>query len=555
MPSASEKELRAPVPRAHLLCLLLIFLGQAAANYIWLQSDRQPPLWDMALHQSIGLRYGDIYVGNDNPGTGGWWAVSGAYPPLYHHLLAAAFLLGRDSDAATLANVPATLLLIFGTYLLGRRWFSAPTGLLAALLLVCFPYMAWISRETVIDYTMAALVLWTLIALEASEGFSRKGASLWTGVLLAGCALTKWIAPFFLALPVLMARCRKMPEVDRQADNAAGSAGAESFAPVLHPRTVNLVDAILAAGGISLLWYFPKLPEIMDFLRRNTAVGAAEGEPPVFSLQSLVYYLRLAEGQQLHLLFSAMALAGFLYAWFHHRESFFKILGWIASGYVVLTLLRTKDPRFSLPLLPALAVLAVCWIEGIRPSLPRRLSYAFFAAAAIGSFLLASFGCRYLPREILLAEGYQGSFRWDWKLYSQDYFGLLGAPSEVPWPQQEILERVGTSLPGNRRGKLALVPDFPRFNHENLRLAALLAKRPIEVLRLGSLHGGGEEALQQSDFILVSESGQGMEWSTRGSREVTQYILDRPERFTVDSFYTLPDGIHLRLYRRKEPAR
>jgi len=540
------------IPWRHWVCLALILLGHTAANGYWLAVDRQPPLWDMALHQSIGIRYLDYYTGAGLQEKESWWDISGAYPPLYHHFLAFVFLFGRGSDTAVLGNTALIAMLLLGTYVLGRRWFSPAVGLLAAICLVCFPYMAWISRETVIDNAMAAVVLWTLIILDRCRGWKQRGHTLIFGALIASGAMTKWISPVFLALPAMYswwkarsaaAATNRFPETT-DSSRAAGN--------LVRPLTAagrNLLDAAILSFALVLLWYGRKLPEILEFLRRNTLVGAAEGEPPVFSMASALYYLRLLEGQQLHAFFFLLAAAGAVYAWFRRRDSWKFLMLWIFSGYIGLTLLRTKDPRFSLPLLPAMAILCACWTEGISFRIRRGMVRGAIILAALGIFWLSSFGWDSIPREVVLVKGYQGALSWDWKLYSQDYFGLLGPPRPQIWPQEEILLRVKKNVVAGEIRQLGIVPDFPRFNHENLRLHALLSRWPIRVQRLGSLEGGGAERLAQMDFLLVAEGKQGMEWSTRENEKVNGYIFARPQQFVIDSFYTLPDGTHLRLYR------
>jgi hypothetical protein len=167
----------------------------------------------------------------------------------------------------------------------------------------------------------------------------------------------------------------------------------------------------------------------------------------------------------------------------------------------------------------------------------------------LGIFLLSSFGWKAVPREALIGKGYQGGYSWDWKWYAQDYFGILGPPRTEVWPQEEILLHVMKGASGKASWQIGIVPDFPRFNHENLRLEALLHRWPLGIHRIGSLAAGGDQRLSQMDYLIVAEGKQGMEWSTKENEIINGYIFARPQRFVIDSFYKLPDGISLRLYR------
>jgi 4-amino-4-deoxy-L-arabinose transferase-like glycosyltransferase len=515
-----------------LLLLNFLALAHTTATWLWLRWDNQPPLWDMALHQTSGLQFHDLYSGNALATTvqDGWLSVTGAYPPFYHHLLAAAFGLGRDHHLAVWANLPATLMLIFGTYFLGCRLFSRSVGLLGAVVVMGFPYVAWMSRESIIDYTLAAVVLGAILVLDRSEGFSHRWPSLGFGLLAALSALTKWIGPVFLVVPALWCLLRKN---DLAWDR----------------RLRNFLDATILGGAVTLAWYLPKLPQILAFLRANMVIGAAEGEPPVFSFQGAIYYLRLLEGEQIHGFFFLACLVGVAFVVRRRSVSGAFLLLWLAGAYLGLTLLRTKDPRFTLPYLPAVALLCVCWVPGLKRAVLRRAASTLLVLLSVGHFALVSFGWDALPGEVLIARGYQGSFSWDWRLYSQRYQGLVGPPLTAEWPQRQILEMLTSDLPEGETINVGVVPDLPRFNHENLRLEARLLRLPVEVVRVSQLGPGGRGLPGSLDFLIVSEGDQGMEWTTESNTLINAYVFARPDDFAILGFAVVPGGPALRIYR------
>ena len=63
-------------------------------------------------------------------------------------------------------------------------------------------------------------------------------------------------------------------------------------------RTFNLIAATGIAAGGAGIWYLPNLPRLFRYFFENAQIGAREGEPPVISFQSFIYYLRLLEGYQ-----------------------------------------------------------------------------------------------------------------------------------------------------------------------------------------------------------------------------------------------------------------
>src|SRR5262249_48835498 len=118
-------------------------------------------------------------------------------------------------------------------------------------------------------------------------------------------------------------------------------------------RIRGVIEALILTVAIAGVWYIPNLSRLVAYFGENAKIGAAEGEPPVFSFQSFIYYLRLLEGYQLYAILFLMTIAGLAIAL--RKRLLRDPLLWAAmvgGGWLVVTLLRTKDPRFSMPLLP-----------------------------------------------------------------------------------------------------------------------------------------------------------------------------------------------------------
>src|SRR5262249_5173554 len=161
------------------------------------------------------------------------------------------------------------------------------------------------------------------------------------------------------------------------------------------------------------------------YFAENAAIGAEEGEPPILSVQSFVYYLRLLEGYQLFaLLFLVAAISGFQ-CW---RRKLLTDGAFVATalggGWFVLTLLRTKDPRFPMPLLALVAVVCGAALAAWRPSRGALVCKTALLFLLGFQAYAANFGIRWLPEEVVIARGYQGTLRWDWNLYLQHYFHI-----------------------------------------------------------------------------------------------------------------------------------
>src|SRR5437867_2702241 len=306
------------------------------SNAVWLLRDTRPPVWDMALHQSYALNY---WPGEDNrvPPLQSQ-ARSGNYPPFVHLVIAFFYLMFHPGPhIAVLANIPATFLLLWGVYQLALDLAGGAAARWACFITTVIPYLMWFSRETVLDYWLSAWVVAGLAVLWRTEGFQRRGRCLALGFIFALGLLTKWLFAGFVFFPVLYVLMRH--RVWRDAE-----------------RLVNFADSALIAGVLSAVWYVPNLPRLIPYFLENARVGEREGEPPVLSFQSWIYYLRLLEGYQL---FAILFVIVLLSVYWVYRKGLLSdgpyLTIAVAGGWRTMTIVRTIDLRFALSLLGLLA--------------------------------------------------------------------------------------------------------------------------------------------------------------------------------------------------------
>jgi hypothetical protein len=221
----------------------------------------------------------------------------------------------------------------------------------------------------------------------------------------------------------------------------------------------------------------------------------------------------------------------------------------IGGGWLVMTLLRTKDPRFTMPLLGLLAILPGAWIQSWRRGWPARVSKAALLCFVAAQAYVTNFGLRWLPQQMIIARGYQGSLAWDWNLYSQHYFHVLGPPRRENWRQDEILRRAAehARLTGSELS-LAVVPDLPRFNAANFGLYARLGGIDARVDHPQSAEKA-TGAFDLYSYAVMKEGDQGMPWTTSTNALLNKVIVDDPRTFDLLGLYPLPDGDSARLYR------
>lgn len=482
------------------------FLYLVIANAIWIARDTRPPFWDMAYHQTGALRIYDAFASMGIAAIGAVPRLSGLYPPLYHSVVAIFYaVFGKTVDAAQWANVPAIALLFIATYGLGRTVLKPTPAAAAAVLVNFYPILLWLSRETLIDYwltSMVALAMWLLV----------RKRMIAFGIVCGLGMLTKPTFAFFLVLPAVWF-ARK-----------------------------NLKDAAIAAGIAAVIasyWYVGSLSAMAQLLAINAAGGANEGDPGRFSLQAVIFYIRALEGYQLFLpLFIAFIAGGVLLAR-KFDEAWAPIVLWIAGGWLGLMLFQNKDPRYSAPLLPAIALITAKIFERKEVLIAVLIPFLLF------QHYLVSFGIRQLPERIVLARGIEGPLSWHWNMYTQTYFDLWGKPMREDWQIGKVLEKV--SAPNGRPVRVGMIPDIPRFDLQAFQFYITLSKLPVTVNRLAIFDRGG---IENNDYILLSENDQG--WAPNYSHDlnsINQYILGHPESFHIVETFPLPNRDVIRLYK------
>jgi len=488
------------------------FLYLAVANLIWISRDTRPPFWDMAYHSSAALR---IYNAMEVSGVRAIRVIpylTGFYPPLFQSVVAVFWLIfGKTVAVSRLANFPAMAILLLATYGIGKRLFSPVSAAAAAILVTCYPLLLWISRETIIDYWLTSMVALAMWGLLRTEEFSDRWRSILFGVICGLGVLTKWTFPFFLVLPSAWLARR------------------------------NWKNALLAAsiaGCVGAYWYVPSGASLVRFLAQNTAGGVSEGDPERLSWQAIVFYVRALEGYQLFLpLFIAFLLGAFLLSR-RYSPAWAPVVLWIVGGWLGLMLLRNKDPRYTAPFLPAIALITAMIVEQWRRVVPILIAFLAF------QHYLVSFGTRRLPQAIVLEQGTVGPDSYDWNLYTQTYSGLWGRPAHEDWKIDHVLDLV--TPVGGRRVQLGLVPDIPRFDSQAFEFYIALRNLPVTV---NPVRTSDESAILKNDFILVSENDQGFAKVYAPDLErVNEYILSQPRRFHFVEWFPLPGGQVIRLY-------
>ena len=524
-----SKILITPATRIQLEIAVVVLLSCAlwGLNDVWLSRDTEPPAWDMAVHQTYALNY---LPGADVSPDVRFWERSGNYPPFVHIVIAFTYgLFHPGPHIAILANVPATVLLLWGVYEIGVAFAGAGAAIWACVLTTLTPFLIWISRETLLDYWLAAWVAAALALLIKSSAFESRRYSFLLGLACALGMLTKWLFAGFIIGPVVYTMLRHRIWSSK-------------------PRAINFAAAAGIAAGGAGTWYVPNFSTLVRYYFENAQIGSREGEPAVISFQSFIYYLRLLEGYQFFAVLFCLFVFSVVFVYKHRTSTVGGFLAVaIVSGWLAMTLLRTKDPRFTMPLLGPMTVLCGAWIQSWKPGWISGTAKTLLLVLLCTQAYAINFGLRWLPQEVVLLPGYQGQLRWDWNLYLQQYFDISGTPKREDWKQDTILRRIAADTSQKRvRATLALIPDLPRFNASNFNLYARHGGISVQSGRPALLDG--THSFEGFNYVVLTQGDQGWAYTTSENLKLNEIVLNHPETFHFLESYLLPSGAVARLY-------
>jgi hypothetical protein len=354
--------------------------GLAAGVFIaisiwWLLYDKRVPGGgDPGRHLSLTLSFGSRIEDGDIGALFDPGATFGDYfyPPLVHLVGGIPAALGlAATDWSTIAiNLVFVPLLAAGCYGVGRMTYGPLGGLLAAIFALGTPMILSLFHVFLVDAPLAATVAVALWALLASERFANARISALAGALLGLATMTKTPAPLFLAGPIAV---MLIGGGWRHWRNLLLAAGA----------------ALLVAGP----YYLINLDELIGTTRETTVAGnrgstGGEGlsSQSTFSFDNLTYYGWIGINLQYMVPMLALFAVGLVSALreLRRRPYLPELLAGLVVGYLAPTLvLSIRDPRYTLPLVVYVAVLATGWIAVSRRTIVSIVGAALLAAAVM----------------------------------------------------------------------------------------------------------------------------------------------------------------------------
>lgn len=483
-----------------LLVALVAALGIVTA--VWVSIDRRPPESDHANHLERALRCHRILADGTPHPLQAILLESSFYPPLAPCLTGLLYFVAPVVPLTAQAVMLAFLALgVAAVFALGRRLCDVETGLLAAFFFATAPFVVFSLTNFQLDLPLSAMVALALLALVRAEGFSRPTWCAVLGMVLGLGMLTK---PTFATyvLPAML-----------------WSAWPACRAPDRRRRLALLGLAVAIATALALPWYGPRLVGLpMQVLNRSFKQAAEVGQAEALTPAGLLFYPRVFAPQ-----FGALAAPLFAWGlWALRRERGARGYLWVSSlaPFALYSLIQNKNLRYTLPILPAAALVAAVGARAIPRAWRRGAIWACLAGAAL-QISMTAFAIPRPPVFAIFLTPLPISF----------------PPSPADWQEDRVLDDI-VRASGGRPATVAVVPNFNFFSVSNFRYEALRRRLPLEVTR------GWTGPPLGIDFVILKTGSQGPSFTVEKAERLSRSFAEDPYLaavFPVIAEYPLPD--------------
>jgi tetratricopeptide (TPR) repeat protein/4-amino-4-deoxy-L-arabinose transferase-like glycosyltransferase len=561
-----------------ILGFLIIFL--LVSNYIWLKIDNSiVENRDSTIFLSRAIQFIKSAQSPEFNLADGLKRMSLGGRPVLLQLLSIPFLLvfGYSIDAYTYLNFLFYILLVVATYNIGKNVKNRNAGLLAAVLVSCYPSTVRLSKITLTSFAMiacVALAIWFLLNFiktrsvrdiwltNLSLAFGFLAHPSFTYGIPISVALLLLYTVFFDTYPKWVTRTKEFP---------AWLSG-KLCQPVF---LYGLLPSSLVSIGVILMWYVPFGSPLLNTLDR-VSLYVPQGRyllgPNYFNLSYQFWYAItswLALSTILAILFWIGIIATNI-----KRQPYAIILAFIfIVTYFIHNMVPGLSWRYFAQVLPVVAAITSLWVFSIRNRLFSTLLAITCVAISIFNFLTISWGFNSITKPVaILLMGHDPSTvslcRPSYAMYCSD------PPNPEKWPINDIVKTI-VSDPVCKKGncKVAVLPGniyffqaIPfvadiEFPEANLDISILLdpgvwgvnVNVPTGYYDIPKLLESDYIVYNLSDSIGLYEDMPSKEWFL-----ATIHFFDSlPPLFSAShqliAEYQLPDGTKALLYKRVQP--
>lgn len=376
--------------------LFLLIGFHAFSNCRYLSISNNPPVMEEYNFLEKTINYYEIFKSPDanilvrmiacEPVAGSQAVFCPVYPVMGAVLLLFTGIKDPQFWLCLLHNLFLAIL-ILSVYGIGKRLYSPLAGLAAAVVAsTAYFLLVSLTRFILVDVPAAAIFTLTFYLLLRSEGFGSRRFSSLFGLAWGVLILTR--ASLFIFFPVVVFLIFFQLFMEKAFDR-------------IGTRMAGMSLAML--GFIIPLLYLIPFRQIFISSMLSPSVlttRASLGPQAKFSLASAVYYLKYGLYDYETIIWVIPLVIGLLFAIIRPRKENALPLVWFIGGYFMLTFVAgVKEPRYFAPLLPAVALLSVSWIEQFRQARIKSALALILVSLSLFSYFAANWGKGPLARD------------------------------------------------------------------------------------------------------------------------------------------------------------
>jgi 4-amino-4-deoxy-L-arabinose transferase-like glycosyltransferase len=547
--------------------LLIVFITLSTSTLLWVRNDQTPPPWDPSDHISTAYDYYRYIAHADLQGFyKEFFLETHYYAPFVHLMTAIIFLIfGASKTSAIFINLISLAAILIATLLIYQKTFTNPDeqqqgkispGILAGILASCYHFPAWLIHDAFLDYPLIAIVTVSFALLLKTDNFTNRNYSMAFGVAFATGLLTKQTFAFFLILPVIYAMYKAVM--------------ARRFSALFNLFLAILISAILAA-----IWYAPHLNDVLEIYRINKEGAINENEAPLFSFMSNVFYIHALISAQLQLPFAALFIFGLIFSLVRFRKECIPVYLWLLSGLGIFTMIANKDVRYTVPILPAVAIISVCWLsqKSNASASPKSQNIGsttlskilktgrLFRIPAIVAIILLSLTTLYTAQWPQPGTGYYidtPNFRW--MVFARNYYGFDHRPLADDWGVPKIVSTIATDYPTRNSGEepiLGVAVNLPYLNPSAFTLYSRLqapGKAGPPLLKIDALVSDtARERFKNCQYLIIRTGLEHAEWKAPLETYAEEFLKQAASNYTKALSLPIPlQNAEVVLYRRND---
>lgn len=424
------------IKKIHVLFSLLT-VAVILFNFVWLKTNKQPLGSDMALHARYAnelLR--DLKFIKDPVKMVGKMIIAGPsnyYPPFFYDVsIPFQLVFGVSADSIIMTHTFFIVIFALSLFFIGRKVFENDyLALFAAFLPFTFPLMIDSTRESMIDFPLAAMTACSFALLVYNDEFQDTKLAVIFGIVSGLGIITKWFLPTYLFLPFLFVLVRGLIKNPLKALMNTGIAAAIvlalsvpwfKYSGLLSANAVNSRNFTGGAPQLNLNIILPNLswPLFSKYMTGLYNFSAVMWVLFIIGLAFSFHKKLLGKYTMIFLLFASSLLSWYL-------------------------MIKTKEPRYNLAHLIAVSFMFMSPIVVLKHTVVKRIyavSLIFFSLLLYSTITFGFPSYSSVTMNKLLGFSQEAMGKWA---------SRKGPPERKYWPTVDIFETLIADWEPNRK--------------------------------------------------------------------------------------------------------